>query len=344
VVISANFVTKEQIDKAREVGILEYLDRHEPHNLIKVSPVEWKLIDHDSLRISNGKFHWFSRGIGGINALDYLIKVRGLDFKEAVVNLVGGDKSIPYKISPHLPREPTKVEKEKKPFALPTPNSHNRDVIQYLKNRGIDEDIINTCIENKTIYQNRRYGCVFVGYDSNNEAKYAGIRGIKSDYKGEIESSQKKYGFKLSATNRKSKELCIFESAIDALSHATISKMLNINKDPHRLSLGSGATMVPIYEFLSNNKNINHIYICTDRDSAGDESISRIVKQLKDSENYKHIKLTVWQPSIGKDFNEMLVHMKKQEKQEKNIVKQVEVEKTIEPKESVKQKNRNAER
>lgn len=44
---------------------------------------------HDSLKISNGKWCWFSRGIGGKTALDYLIKVREIPFTEAVEMIVG---------------------------------------------------------------------------------------------------------------------------------------------------------------------------------------------------------------------------------------------------------------
>ncbi len=32
--------------------------------------------EHDSLKISNGKWYWWSRGFGGVSALDYLIKVK----------------------------------------------------------------------------------------------------------------------------------------------------------------------------------------------------------------------------------------------------------------------------
>ncbi len=35
-----------------------------------------------SLKISNGKWIWWSRGIGGRSALDYLIKVKGYSFLE----------------------------------------------------------------------------------------------------------------------------------------------------------------------------------------------------------------------------------------------------------------------
>ena len=41
--------------------------------------------EHDSLKISNGKWYWWSRGFGGYSALDYLIKVKEYDFVEAVI-------------------------------------------------------------------------------------------------------------------------------------------------------------------------------------------------------------------------------------------------------------------
>ena len=44
--------------------------------------------EHDSLKISNGMWYWFSRSIGGRSALDYLIKVEGMAFTEAVEEIV----------------------------------------------------------------------------------------------------------------------------------------------------------------------------------------------------------------------------------------------------------------
>ena len=46
-------------------------------------------LTHDSLKISNGMWHWFSRGIGGKTALDYLIHVKGMEFVPAVQVLTG---------------------------------------------------------------------------------------------------------------------------------------------------------------------------------------------------------------------------------------------------------------
>lgn len=40
--------------------------------------------EHDSLKISNGKWMWWPRGFGGVSALDYLIKVKDIPFTEAM--------------------------------------------------------------------------------------------------------------------------------------------------------------------------------------------------------------------------------------------------------------------
>jgi len=65
-----------------------------PQELVPLKHGEYCLRSHDSLKISNGKWHWFSRGIGGRSALDYLIKVEGIPFMDAVLidarNFVAG--------------------------------------------------------------------------------------------------------------------------------------------------------------------------------------------------------------------------------------------------------------
>ena len=60
----------------------------------------------DSLKISNGKWMWWSRGIGGRSALDYLIKVKDYSFLEAV-ELLAGQANIqpPLSVSEQLPVE-----------------------------------------------------------------------------------------------------------------------------------------------------------------------------------------------------------------------------------------------
>ena len=66
------FYDSEAIERARQVDLLTYLQTCELQELVHVSGNVYCTRTHDSLRISNGKWCWFSRGIGGYSALDYL--------------------------------------------------------------------------------------------------------------------------------------------------------------------------------------------------------------------------------------------------------------------------------
>lgn len=126
----------------------------------------YELAEHDSLKISNGKWYWFSRGFGGMSALDFLIKVRNMDFVSAVNTLIDS------RASPIFIAETIKPinDKPKEKFVLPDKFWDNFRVTAYLMNRGsvlllrksranarpdifrvpIDREIINYCITKKS--------------------------------------------------------------------------------------------------------------------------------------------------------------------------------------------------
>ena len=68
------FIAPELIIQAKQMDLLTYLKNYEPYELVKFSGNTYCTRTHDSLKISNGKWIWWSRGIGGRSALDYLIK------------------------------------------------------------------------------------------------------------------------------------------------------------------------------------------------------------------------------------------------------------------------------
>ena len=99
------WVSPEQIETARQTDLLTYLQTYEPDNLQKVGTQTYCTKEHDSLKISNGLWHWFSRHIGGKNALDYLIKVRGFSFTQAVEQLVDYAAVLPsYSVKEPMPK------------------------------------------------------------------------------------------------------------------------------------------------------------------------------------------------------------------------------------------------
>ena len=78
------YYSREIIDKIRDIDLLTYLENYEPNELVKLNEQMYSTREHDSLKISNGMWCWWSRRIGGKSALDFLIKVRGMKFVDAV--------------------------------------------------------------------------------------------------------------------------------------------------------------------------------------------------------------------------------------------------------------------
>ena len=83
------YVLPEDLQQAKRMDLLTYLQTFEPQELVRVSGNTYCTREHDSLKISNGMWHWFSRKIGGKSALDYLILVRGLTLPQAVEQILG---------------------------------------------------------------------------------------------------------------------------------------------------------------------------------------------------------------------------------------------------------------
>lgn len=213
------FIAPELIIQAKQMDLLTYLKNYEPYELVKFSGNTYCTRTHDSLKISNGKWIWWSRGIGGRSALDYLIKVKGYSFLEAVETIIGHTA-----IQAPVYEKPQPKE-ENKPLLLPEKCASNRVITEYLFGRGIDFEIINYCISNDLIFESLPYhNVVFVGYDEKKEPKYAAYRSTnKRRIMGDCSGSKKDYSFRLGKENLE--EVHLFECAIDLLSYATLAKL-----------------------------------------------------------------------------------------------------------------------
>ena len=191
------FYDSEAIERARQVDLLTYLQTCEPQELVHVSGNVYCTRTHDSLRISNGKWCWFSRGIGGYSALDYLIKVNGYSFLEAM-ETISGRAAIP-------PPSFVPAPKEEKPkhLLLPQAAPDNRAMMAYLKGRGIDQEILDYCVQTGRIYESRNKGhsnVVFVGFDKDGKARFGCLRGIsEARFHGDLSGSDKHFSFALPA-------------------------------------------------------------------------------------------------------------------------------------------------
>lgn len=296
-------VTKSQIQKAKQMDLLTYLQLYEPNNL-KRKGHDYTTKEHDSMSISeNGLWRWCSRDIGGKTALKYLIDVKGMQFVDAVLTLCNEPVQV---LEPPLP---TSIKK-KKPFALPDPYHNNNRVISYLQCRGISDNIITYCINHNLIYESKDYrNAVFVGYDENNIARYGALRGTwdkaKIPFKGEIESSMKEYCFSIKVDSNK---LIVTESAIDALSVASIRGDIDCNY----LSIGgayapkkdnsTARLPVALTNFLDNSPHIEEIVLCLDNDTTGLGASKHIGRKLA----YMGYKVVSRPPQKEKDYNDVV--------------------------------------
>ena len=206
--ITMPYYTTKQIAQARELDLLTYLQQHAPNELVHFSGNTYTTRTHDSLKISNGKWCWWSRGIGGSSALDYLIKVKGYSFLEAVGAILG-DASVQTTRS-NLPQSKSKIEPIQ--FVHPTRHADDRRAFSYLKSRGIDPEIINHCIKEGQLYEDaQRHNCVFVGYEGD-KPRYGNLRGTLSDstFVGDVPGSDKRFSFSIPKQAGENDSLCVF--------------------------------------------------------------------------------------------------------------------------------------
>jgi len=165
------YYTEEQIIKARSIDLLTYLQTYEPTELVHVRGNTYCTRDHASLKISNGKWMWWSRGFGGSSALDYLIKVKGMQFMDAMGILMDG-KLLSLNTGPVLGERGQ--SKGSRKLLLPERSETDSEIIRYLSCRGIDRDIIRECIDEGLLYESLPYhNCIFVGFDESGNAAYA---------------------------------------------------------------------------------------------------------------------------------------------------------------------------
>ncbi len=308
-----SYVNKEQIERAKQLDLLTYLQCFEPYELVRCSRNTYSTRTHDSLKISNGKWFWWSRGIGGRSALDYLIKVRGMSFPDAVLQIDGNPPVHMAPATPAIQQDGSNARLE-----LPEPYETSNRVAAYLSKRGISRDVIDFCLNSGRLYESRMYhNAVFVGFDLTGDPRYAAIRGTtKTRYMGEALGSDKRYSFAIPADDNGT-ELHLFESAIDLLSYCTLETIAGRDwRQSHQLSLAGiyspkenkdeGVAPAALTHYLQSYPEVERIVLHLDNDEPG-RSATMMIQQLL-GPTYAISD----EPPIGKDVNDDLKVYRKQ--------------------------------
>lgn len=374
------------IERAKNTDMIALLESEEGFSFKSTyGEREFKCIEHNSLVVNGNRRRWYwnSRQVGGNNAIDYLVKIRGMNFRDAVLHLVGDREQTAYTPIRKAVTENVSVSKPVR-FVLPE-QAHFPDgrrnysnIIAYLnKGRGIDMNIINTLIASGQIYQGVQYnGLHIVGYNDegmafyrfndnrdfahytlqtlrasptatdtyqaeavsskyvdnillkdntkifkNNlvvstgknaqgEISYAAFRIASTNYRfrGEVAGSDKSSGFLIESEGMNDC-VYVFESFIDAMSHANLYNIKYGNKDAwklhNRLALG-GTADTALMELLKRKPNIRNICLCLDNDSAGRTAAKEIAGKLR-SMGYVNI---YERYSNEKDYNDELKKVK----------------------------------
>ena len=374
------------IERAKNTDMIALLESEEGFSFKSTyGEREFKCIEHNSLVVNGNRRRWYwnSRQVGGNNAIDYLVKIRGMNFRDAVLHLVGDREQTAYTPIRNAVTENVSVSKPVR-FVLPE-QAHFPDgrrnysnIIAYLnKGRGIDMNIINALIASGQIYQGVQYnGLHIVGYNDegmafyrfndnrdfahytlqtlrasptatdtyqaeavsskyvdkillkentkifkNNlvvstgknaqgEISYAAFRIASTNYRfrGEVAGSDKASGFLIESEGMNDC-VYVFESFIDAMSHANLYNIKYGNKDAwklhNRLALG-GTADTALMELLKRKPNIRNICLCLDNDSAGHTAAKEIAGKLR-SMGYVNI---YERYSNEKDYNDELKKVK----------------------------------
>ena len=282
------YIPPEMVKEIKKIDLLTYFKNYEPNELVRDSRTQYSTKTHSSLKISNGYWNYFNGGFGGKNAVDYVEKMLGYKFPESIEYII---KKMNGRIPVYIPQA---EKRNNVTLILPEKNDNTNRVKQYLNSRGIDNEIIQKCIEKHLIYEEKHYhNAVFVGYDEMGNARYAGCRATnESKFKSDATGSSKQYSFKLES-NKKTDKIFIFEGAIDALSYATLFKLYGQNwEDKTLISLAGvyqpakiieqSKVPVAISNYLEKHPEVTKIYLCLDNDEAGRNATNALKTVMSD--------------------------------------------------------------
>lgn len=265
---------REQTDRLRAVPLTEVLrlcgaqpDRFDPR--------KWHT-PQGALSITGAKFMNWTHGVGGGGAIDLVIHLRRVGFKEALQWL---DRHFPTLLTPPDPPWP-----QKQSLQLPTPQPvHLERVRNYLIiQRSLPADLIDLLIGSGSLYADHRANAVFLLLGKQNNPVGAELRGSGPlTWRGMAPGSQKDLGFFAAPTpsllpshppgcpTNRPPNVILCEAAIDALS------CFVLHPDHHCIST-AGARPNPAWlpDLLSKGSSV---YCGFDADPTGEDMANALI-------------------------------------------------------------------
>lgn len=219
-----------------------------------------------SISVTGSQFFNWNRQTGGGGAIDLVMHLRQINFKEATLWLRDRVDA------GHLPAPQTRAASSPA-FQRPTRDDHQLPkVIRYLTiERGLPQELLAPLVTQGEAYADRRGNAVFLVLNREGSAVGAELRGTTSvKWRGMAAGSRKMAGF-FSVQGPTSEEIILCESAIDALSaHALIPRAKCIST--------AGAASNPLWLNALLARDIP-IYCGFDNDVAGDQAAEQLISR-----------------------------------------------------------------
>ncbi|MDR1321177.1 MAG: DUF3991 and toprim domain-containing protein [Gracilibacteraceae bacterium] len=328
----AEFYTAEEYAAAKEVNIAAFL-MSIGYGLTRFG--NWyKGKTHDSLSIKadGSLWYWNSRDLHGRSPVELYkqILLHDYGYRDEITAAIAAVKELASGrgacgAPAHIKEEPPRGAPDE-PLPLPAPYKNNSRVMAYLcVSRGLDPDIVRGLIKYGKIYETVQrwdretgryaggphHNAVFVAYDREGRPQNAFLRGTipgaEKPFKKDVDGSNKSYPFTLHGRENSGRVFC-FESAIDAVSHASLLKMNGADwRVGWRVSLG-GTSFLGLDRFLSEHPNVREIVSCLDNDATGER------RSVKLAEEYAAKGYAVGREAPrSKDFNEDLLNYRQEQ-------------------------------
>ena len=282
--------SEEQKERARNTDLASLLQSQGERLKKSGSEYVWRDGSEKVTIRGNVWFHQYDQEGG--DAISFVERFFHKSFPDAVRFLIGESEAV-LQAAPIPKKEPSPIE-------LPKKNENMKQVYAYLiKRRGIDKSIIDTFVRNKMLYESAQYhNVVFVGYNRAGKAAHAHMRGTstKSSYKVNAENSLPEYSFHWNGADDK---LYVFEAPIDMLSYITMNQD---HWNLHSYAAACSTSDKVLFRMLADNPAISHVFLCYDKDEAGQAAAFRTQQKLSE----EGIASEIMVPKL-KDWNEDLL-------------------------------------
>lgn len=280
----------------------------------KYDRCKWKNDAH-IISINDSKFYDHLHDHGGGGAIDLVMHIQDLAFRDAVVWLAGSSAYV----SQPQSRRPSKA-KIRKPFKLPIPDQAKwPKARQYLiGQRGLPGRLIDELYSAGKLYASglteealdklRSKGrngeglvnVVFVRKNFEGKTTGATLRGVQGKFKGLAEGSQRDQGwFWVKQGSKQAQRVVLTEAPIDSISLMLLEQAAGEKRTTAYLST-DGAGGIPYPELQNLIKRGGEVVIAFDADQDAERLSAKVREQIPEA--------TRLRPVHGKDWNEQWLH------------------------------------